>query len=247
MWRIRFAYWRGADPARARRALSERDVLRPPSTLQVFAKNPVPGQVKTRLAAAIGDDEAAAIYARFVERTLDTAVAARAAGVVDRIELWGAPDTDAPAFAEWRDRYRRRAATRSPGSTSARECATRSHSALASGSRADPRSAPIVRCSTCAISRAPSRPSTIIDAVFGPAEDGGYVLVGLARAIDAFSGIPWSSADTMAATRAKLAAQRRALAGAADALGCRFAGRSRALAGTLGELAIAAFADAEVG
>ena len=48
-------------------------------------------------------------------------------------------------------------------------------------------------------------------AVFGPAEDGGYVLVGLARAIDAFSGIPWSSAETMAATRAKL-----------DALGVRW-------------------------
>ena len=45
-------------------------------------------------------------------------------------------------------------------------------------------------------------------AVFGPAEDGGYVLVGLARAVDAFSGIPWSTADTMALTRAKLAAQR---------------------------------------
>ena len=45
-------------------------------------------------------------------------------------------------------------------------------------------------------------------AVFGPAEDGGYVLVGLAHPVDAFSGIPWSSAGTMAATRSKLTAQR---------------------------------------
>jgi glycosyltransferase A (GT-A) superfamily protein (DUF2064 family) len=42
------------------------------------------------------------------------------------------------------------------------------------------------------------------DAVFGPAEDGGYVLVGLARCIDAFSGIPWSTPNTMTATRAKI-------------------------------------------
>lgn len=42
--------------------------------------------------------------------------------------------------------------------------------------------------------------------MFGPAEDGGYVLVGLAGAVDVFSGIPWSSAETMAATRAKLRA-----------------------------------------
>jgi hypothetical protein len=41
--------------------------------------------------------------------------------------------------------------------------------------------------------------------VFGPAEDGGYVLVALARRIDAFTGIPWSAPDTMAATRAKIA------------------------------------------
>jgi hypothetical protein len=43
------------------------------------------------------------------------------------------------------------------------------------------------------------------DAVFVPAEDGGYVLVGLAREIDVFAGIAWSSAEVMAATRARLA------------------------------------------
>jgi len=49
------------------------------------------------------------------------------------------------------------------------------------------------------------------DAVFGPVEDGGYVLVGLARSVDAFTGIPWSTPDVMAATRAKLAAQNVAM------------------------------------
>jgi len=49
------------------------------------------------------------------------------------------------------------------------------------------------------------------DAVFGPVEDGGYVLVGLARSVDAFTGISWSTPETMAATRAKLIA-----------LGCRW-------------------------
>ena len=62
--------------------------------------------MKTRLAAAIGDEAAAALHARFVERTLATAVAARAAGLVDGIELWCTPDADAPEFAAWRDRYR---------------------------------------------------------------------------------------------------------------------------------------------
>ena len=43
------------------------------------------------------------------------------------------------------------------------------------------------------------------DAVLGAAEDGGYVLVGLARPADIFSGIAWSTDEVMAATRAKLA------------------------------------------
>jgi len=205
MWGIRLAYWRGADPARL--AARYRSATSPPAvTLQVFARNPVAGQVKTRLAAAIGDDEAAAIYARMVERTLDTAAAARIAGIIDRIELWASPDTDAPAFAEWRDNYRVEL-RRQCGVDLGARMRHALHSALARGSHAIliGTDCPLLDVSylACASAALDDHP-----AVFGPAEDGGYVLVGLARAIDAFSGIPWSTADTMALTRAKLAAQR---------------------------------------
>ncbi len=45
------------------------------------------------------------------------------------------------------------------------------------------------------------------DAVFGPAEDGGYVLVGLLRASPrVFEGIEWGGPDVMCETRARLAA-----------------------------------------
>ncbi|HET7401984.1 MAG TPA: DUF2064 domain-containing protein [Usitatibacter sp.] len=45
------------------------------------------------------------------------------------------------------------------------------------------------------------------DAVFTPAEDGGYVLVGLARALpQAFEHVAWGSDAVMAATRERLAA-----------------------------------------
>jgi len=33
------------------------------------------------------------------------------------------------------------------------------------------------------------------DAVIGPAEDGGYVLVGPRRDIDVFGGVPWSTPE----------------------------------------------------
>jgi rSAM/selenodomain-associated transferase 2/rSAM/selenodomain-associated transferase 1 len=205
MWRIRFAYWRGADPASlAARYPPAR--ASPPVTLQVFARNPVPGQVKTRLASAIGADEAAEIYARFVERTLATSTAARAAGIVDRIELWGTPDADAPAFRAWRNRYGVDLRSQAGEDLGAR-MRNALHSALAEGSRAlligtD--------CPVLDVQYLAQAVAALDDhaAVFGPAEDGGYVLVGLALAVDAFSGIPWSSSGTMAATRSKLTAMR---------------------------------------
>ncbi len=174
-------------------------------TLQIFAKNPVPGQVKTRLAGAIGDDEAAAHYVRLVERTLATAVAARAAGVVDRVELWGTPDIAAPAFTAWAARFgvELRAQTGDDLGAKMRHAL---HSALSDGSRALLIGTDCPALDVAYLSQAVAALDDH-DAVFGPAEDGGYVLVGLARAVDAFSGIPWSSADTMAATRARLEAQ----------------------------------------
>ncbi|MBI5162930.1 MAG: glycosyltransferase [Magnetospirillum sp.] len=52
------------------------------------------------------------------------------------------------------------------------------------------------------------------DAVFGPAEDGGYWLVGLKRRprfIDPFGGVRWSTSNALADTTANLAGQRIAL------------------------------------
>ena len=86
--RLRFAYWRGADPARLARRYTGTDPA-PRATLQVFAKPPLPGLVKTRLASAIGNEAAAAVYRDLVLRTLGVAAAARRAGVVRDVELLG--------------------------------------------------------------------------------------------------------------------------------------------------------------
>ncbi len=205
MWRWRFAYWRGADPAglAAEYGMPRRG---PPVVLQIFAKNPVPGEVKTRLATAIGAGEAAALYARMVEMTLETAAAARAQGIVDRVELWCAPTVDTPAFTAWRARYDVTLETQTGADLGARM-----RNALATavdhGSRA------ILVGTDCPVLdlRYLAEAAAALDdhdAVFGPVEDGGYVLVGLARGVDCFSGVPWSAPDTMAATRALLTAQR---------------------------------------
>jgi rSAM/selenodomain-associated transferase 1 len=141
-----------------------------------------------------------------VELTLATAVAARAAGLVDRVELWCAPDVDAPGFFAWRDRY-----GVSLRAQSGDDLGARMHNAL--GTAIEHGSRAILVGTDCpALDMAYLGLAVAAlddhDVVFGPTEDGGYMLVGLARDVDAFAGIPWSTPDVMTATRARLAAQK---------------------------------------
>ncbi|MGH8511159.1 MAG: TIGR04282 family arsenosugar biosynthesis glycosyltransferase, partial [Gammaproteobacteria bacterium] len=55
--------------------------------LQVFAKAPIPGQVKTRLISALGVNRATHLYMRLVHHTLITAKRSS----FERVELWCYP------------------------------------------------------------------------------------------------------------------------------------------------------------
>jgi hypothetical protein len=203
MWALRWAYWRGAkvrDLARRYYGVEPRD----PPTLQVFAKAPVPGRVKTRLARTLGAEAAASTYRALAERTLATAAAARRAGVVGAIELWLDPESDPAAIAPWRDRYDVTIETQAGDDLGARmrnalrSSTTRGVPALLVGTDVPGFDVAYLARAAAALERH--------DAVVGPAEDGGYVLIGLARDVDVFGGIPWSTPTVMAATRARLAA-----------------------------------------
>ena len=123
---------------------------------------------------------------------------------VDRVELWCAPDADAPAFRAWRERYGVELKAQT-GADLGAKMRNALHESIAGGSRAVLIG---TDCPAFDLSYLAHAVAALDEhaAVFGPAEDGGYVLVGLARAVDAFSGIPWSSTETMAATRGKLQA-----------------------------------------
>ena len=168
--------------------------------LLVFAKEPIPGFVKTRLAASIGAARAAQVYRELTALTLAHAVAARRAGVVAGIELWCAPSADSPYF--------RGIALTAGASLHAQvrgDLGARMAHAIADA--LDPRrarccsSAPIARCSTRIDSR--TRPPLLDrhDAVLGPAEDGGYVLVGARRPLP-FAAVRWSSPHALTDTAA---------------------------------------------
>jgi rSAM/selenodomain-associated transferase 2/rSAM/selenodomain-associated transferase 1 len=203
MWALRWAYWRGADP----RGLARRyygTETRDPPTLLVFAKAPVPGRVKTRLARTIGDDAATAAYRALAERTLATAAAARRAGVVGRVELWLDPESDPAAIAPWREHFGVTVETQAGSDLGARmrnalrSSTARGTPALLIGTDVPGYDIAYLAQAAAALERH--------DAVVGPAEDGGYVLIGIARDIDVFGAVPWSTPEVMAATRERLAA-----------------------------------------
>jgi rSAM/selenodomain-associated transferase 1 len=164
----------------------------------VFAKAPQPGRVKTRLAAGIGAQAAARLHARLVDRTLRTAIAAGCGPV----ELHGSPAHHA---------YLRAVARRHAiGLRSQRggDIGRRMYEAFRQGLRRHDRM--ILVGSDCpaleaADVKAASRLLKGHQAVFAPAEDGGYPLIGLSRnSISLFEGIEWSTGTVMRETRSRL-------------------------------------------
>jgi hypothetical protein len=168
--------------------------------LIVFARAPVPGRAKTRLAAAIGRDAAARLHARLVERALATAVAANAG----RVELHCTPDARHPFFKRLAARHGVTLRAQSRGDLGARM-----QRALARALRAAD-AALLVGCDCPALGARDLRRALRdlragADAVFAPAEDGGYALVALRRSVPRlFAGIDWGGAGVMRATRARL-------------------------------------------
>ncbi|MCC7485472.1 MAG: TIGR04282 family arsenosugar biosynthesis glycosyltransferase [Burkholderiales bacterium] len=174
------------------------------STIVVFARAPVPGTVKTRLAPLVGPEAAAALHARLVEHALATA---RRAGHA-RIELHVTPSVDEAFFRYCAAHYRVALAEQSGGDLGARMHAAFER-VLAAQARA------ILIGSDCpALSEHHLRQAERClregaDAVFAPCEDGGYALVGLRRAERRlFEGIAWGGSTVMAETRERLAGLR---------------------------------------
>lgn len=169
----------------------------PDAVIQIFARAPVPGAVKTRLIPALGAEGAAALQAKLLFRTLEMATRASMAPV----QLWCAPDCRHAAFQDW------------PGVSrhvqQGADLGERMAHALAAGLRSAQR---VVLIGTdCPALDANGLHQAIArladhDVVLGPAEDGGYVLVGWRRPVALFAGIDWGSEQVLDQTRARLRA-----------------------------------------
>lgn len=170
-----------------------------PTRVAVFAKAPVAGEVKTRLAPLLGSEGAAQLHARLVMRALATAVEAR----VGDVELWCAPDERDPFFARCAERFGVRLCRQEGGDLGERmgfafrRSLASGRPLLAIGSDCPALTTRVLRAAAGALATH--------DAVVAPAEDGGYVLVGLARGVRGiFDGIAWGTATVMDETRRRL-------------------------------------------
>jgi rSAM/selenodomain-associated transferase 1 len=174
--------------------------------LVVFAKAAQPGAVKTRLMPVLGAAGAAALHRRLVEHTMDTA---RVAGA--ELELC-ASSVDDEFLRECAQRHGARLTAQSAG-----DLGRRMHEAFQRALNSERCSAAVLIGSDCpALTPRHLRLAFTAlkdhDAVVAPAEDGGYVLIGLSR-LDPrlFEGIEWGTDRVMAHTRQRL-----------DALGWRW-------------------------
>jgi rSAM/selenodomain-associated transferase 1 len=167
----------------------------------VFAKAPVAGFAKTRLARVIGPQAAALLAARMLQETLAQAVAAG----LGPVELCCTPDMSHVQFAQEREKHGLVLSEQGEGDLGQRMCRAFERSlqehqrVLLIGTDAPDLWAGQLIAASHALHEH--------GAVFAPAHDGGYVLVGLARSMPAvFEGITWSTSQVMAQTRSKLAA-----------------------------------------
>jgi rSAM/selenodomain-associated transferase 1 len=162
----------------------------------VLAKAPVSGLAKTRLIPALGADGAAALQAQLIERAVATAQAAS----LGRVTLWCAPDDSHALFAAMREKFGVALARQPDGDLGARM-----HAAFLATNKPTLVIGTDCPAMTAAHLCEAAEALRSHDAVLIPAEDGGYVLIGLRRPYaELFAAMEWSVPTVMDETRKRL-------------------------------------------
>lgn len=197
MWRLRLAYFFGASPAQ----LALRYGYPPsPATAQaataILAKAPVPGTAKTRLIPALGTNGAARAQRQFIGQTLHTAQQSN----LGEITLWCAPDAKHRRFRALTRRSDMICLAQPEGNLGERMRRCAQH-------HFEQSSAPLLIIGTDCPALSPghlqeaARRLRDHDVCLIPAEDGGYVLLGLRKMIpEVFSNVEWSTSRVLTQT-----------------------------------------------
>jgi rSAM/selenodomain-associated transferase 1 len=168
-----------------------------PVAVAVLAKAPLAGFAKTRLIPVLGAQGAALLQARLIAHAVATACAA----AIGPVTLWATPDESHPVLQAIADECAVTLVRQRDGDLGARMLAALEAAngpTLVIGTDCPALTSDHVRAAAD-ILRSGS------DAVVIPAEDGGYVLIGMRAAQPAlFSDMRWSTAGVMAETRRRL-------------------------------------------
>jgi rSAM/selenodomain-associated transferase 1 len=172
----------------------------PQARVLVFAKAPIPGQVKTRLTGKYGEQGAARLHSSLLRRILSLLKAAR----LCRVTLCCSPDTKHALFLACRRDYGVELCTQKGADLGQRMlhafAKTLAETPLVLLIGSDCASLGVGDLRSALLALAAGK-----DAVLGPAEDGGYLLLGLSRLDSSlFRRIHWGSGQVLAATRRRL-------------------------------------------
>lgn len=167
----------------------------------VFARAPVLGAVKTRLAAAVGPARALAVYDRLAR---DVVRALTPAPRTWDVVVLGTPDDACDAIGRWLPE------ADAVWPQGGGDLGARLTSAVARAFDLGYRRVCLLGtdCPAVDAERVRSLFAALDthDAVLGPAEDGGYWALGLARPLPLFDGVAWSTDRVAAQTRDRLRA-----------------------------------------
>ena len=162
--------------------------------IQIFSKAPVLGKVKTRLIQEMGKRRALDLYLQMFERLMAELSASRF-----KTELWISPDKDHVFFERYAFARFQQAGTDLGVrmSTALRDGLARHESVILVGT-----DLPLINRSYIDLAVNALRDH---DVIIGPAEDGGYGLVGVnAKTPDMFSDIDWGTERVLSQTCARL-------------------------------------------
>jgi rSAM/selenodomain-associated transferase 1 len=167
--------------------------------IAVFAKAPIEGYAKTRLAPRLGADGAAEVHRMLLERTVATACAAR----LGPVSLWCAPECTHPDFVALGSRY--------GVELHAQRGRDLGERMLHAFRVLTPRGALLLVGADCAVISAALLVRCALELQGGasvvllPAEDGGYVLLGATQPLPALLlGIEWGTDGVLEETRRRL-------------------------------------------
>lgn len=175
------------------------EILYPDGRIIVFCKAPEPGKVKTRLAKTIGDQAATTVHEYLAWQCFGKLADA----CIAPVELWCSPSIEHGFFRRCEAEFGFTLKTQTG------ECLGERMKNAFSDMPSQCRYSVIIGTDCPAIdsSYLQSAFSDLEnhDAVLGPAEDGGYVLLGLRKLQPAiFTRMPWGTSRVLAETRARL-------------------------------------------